>query len=85
MNAEHPWRTGAVTGPVDRTLDAWSVYEVSAAGPQGPWTAHVTGFSREGCNGRVSTAIARFDLPARRVMTASGARISPGRPARTQR
>lgn len=72
MAAEHPWRVGPVTGAVDRTLDAWSVYEVSQAGPDGPWTAHVSGFSREGCKGRASTSIIRFDLEARRVLTTSG-------------
>jgi hypothetical protein len=48
------------------------VYEVSKSGSEGAWTAHLTGFSREGCRGRVSTAIVRFELSARRVLTASG-------------
>jgi hypothetical protein len=65
-------RLGVVPGKATRTLDAWSVYEVSKAGTEGPWTTHLTGFSRESCCGRVSNAIVRFDLPARHVLTASG-------------
>jgi hypothetical protein len=72
MQADLRWQFGEVFGPATRTLDAWSVYEVSKSGSGGPWTAHLTGFSREGCRGRVSTAIVRIELSARRVLTASG-------------
>jgi hypothetical protein len=72
MQSELRWQVAEVSGQATRTLDAWSVYEVSKSGTEGPWTAHLTGFSREGCRGRVSTAIVRFELSARRVLTASG-------------
>lgn len=72
MQSDLRWRFSEVSGPATRTLDAWSVYEVSKSGTDGPWTAHLTGFSREGCRGRVSTAIVRLDVSARRVLTASG-------------
>ena len=54
------------------TLDAWSVYEVPMDGEDKPWTRHFSGFSREGCNGRVSSPVESFDPATRCGLTRSG-------------
>ena len=54
------------------TLNAWSVYEVPMDGEDQPWTRHFTGFSREGCVGRVSSPVESFDPATQCGVTRSG-------------
>lgn len=66
------WEVGSVDQEPDKTLDAWSVYEVPFDGPGMPPTRHLAGFVRETCRGRVSMPIVRFDPERRRALTRSG-------------
>jgi hypothetical protein len=67
-----PWAVECIQDHPDKTLDAWSVYEVSFQGRDGVRTRHVAGFAREGCKVRVSTAIVAFDPNTRCCRTQSG-------------
>lgn len=66
------WAITAVPEEADKTLDAWSVYEVTLGAEPGVRTRHVAGFAREGCKVRVSTAIVALDPSTRRCRTQSG-------------
>lgn len=61
-----------IAGVPHFTLDAWTVYEVPMDGEDKPWTKHFTGFSREGCKGRVSSPVEAFDPTTRCGVTRSG-------------
>lgn len=66
------WKIDTVTTLPQITLDAWSVYEVQLDGPTGAWTRHAVGFSLQGCNGQVSSAVVRFDASTGCGVTRSG-------------
>ena len=66
------WSLETVTNLPEITLDAWSVFEVPLNGLKDAWTRHLVGFSREGCNGQVSSTVVRFDASTRCGVTKSG-------------
>lgn len=69
---EVDWRIAPIPEEPEKTLDAWSVWEVSRGFAPGAYTLHVAGFAREGCKVRVSTAILTLDPASRRCRTQSG-------------
>jgi hypothetical protein len=76
------WRIESILQAPTKTLDAWSVYEVTFDGPAAPWTRHLVGFRLEGCKGQVSSPVVVFDPVTRRALTRSGQvyelRVGPG-------
>ena len=65
------WEIGPVDALPTKTLDAWRVCIVPGDRENRPRTAHLWGFVRETCRGRVSTAIAKVDPLKRVVLTCS--------------
>lgn len=66
------WPVQAVAAMPHVTLDAWAVFEVAMDGEDKPLTRHFVGFSREGCQGQVSTPVEVFDPSTRCGVTRSG-------------
>ena len=66
------WRIEPITDLPHVTLDAWTVFAVPLDGENKTWTKHFVGFSREGCQGQVSSPVEQFDPATRSGITRSG-------------
>lgn len=66
------WHFGAIEREADKTLHAWSVFEVPFDGPDRPWTWHLVGWRVEGGRGQVSSPVVVLDLVTRKALTRSG-------------
>lgn len=66
------WHLGVVDREPDKTLHAWSVFEVPFDGPDRPWTWHLVGWRVEGGRGQVSSPGVLLDPVARKALTRSG-------------
>lgn len=66
------WHLGVIEREADKTLHAWSVFEVPFDGPDRPWTWHLVGWRVEGGRGQVSSPVVMLDPVARKALTRSG-------------
>ena len=66
------WHLGVIDREPDKTLHAWSVFEVPFDGPDKPWTWHLVGWRVEGGRGQVSSPVVILDAVARKALTRSG-------------
>lgn len=77
-----PWRIEVIRQEPSKTLDAWSVFEVSHPCCNGSPTRHLVGFCVENLKGQVSSVVEVFDPSSRRAITRSGRvyelRVGPG-------
>lgn len=67
-----PWTIGRIEGETQKSLEAWTVFDVPSRGASGLWTRHFIGFVRESGKGQVSSPVMVFDPERRMGRTESG-------------
>ena len=68
------WNIESIETLPNKSLDAWTAFEVPFNGVGKPWTLHFIGFERGSCKGQVSSPVLAFD-PAKRLGRTQGGAI----------